>query len=74
MENELLKRIIGQDAAVSAVASAIRCSRASLADPERPIGSFFVYQTVASASSNALTGRQVIFSFSAAGEDLKGKI
>jgi len=40
MEEELKKRIIGQDAAVSAVARAIRRTRAGLKDPLRPIGSF----------------------------------
>ena len=36
----LHERVIGQDAAVSAVANAIRRSRAGLSDPHRPIGSF----------------------------------
>ncbi len=40
MEEELHKRVIGQDEAVSAVANAIRRSRAGLSDPKRPIGSF----------------------------------
>jgi ATP-dependent Clp protease ATP-binding subunit ClpB len=40
MEEELHERVIGQDEAVSVVASAIRRSRAGLADPHRPIGSF----------------------------------
>ena len=40
LEDELHKRVIGQDEAVSAVAGAIRRSRAGLADPEKPIGSF----------------------------------
>ncbi len=40
MEDELHKRIIGQDKAVSAVARAIRRGRAGLKDPKRPIGSF----------------------------------
>lgn len=40
MEAALHKRLIGQDEAVSAVANAIRRSRAGLADPNRPIGSF----------------------------------
>ncbi len=40
MEDELHKRVIGQDEAVSAVANAIRRSRAGLSDPNRPIGSF----------------------------------
>ena len=40
MEDELHKRIIGQEKAVSAVAKAIRRGRAGLKDPKRPIGSF----------------------------------
>jgi ATP-dependent Clp protease ATP-binding subunit ClpC len=40
MEADLHERIIGQDAAVSAVADAIRRSRSGLKDPHRPIGSF----------------------------------
>ena len=40
MEDVLHERVIGQDEAVSAVASAIRRSRAGLSDPNRPIGSF----------------------------------
>ena len=35
------KRVIGQDEAVSAVAAAVRRSRAGLSDPDKPIGSFF---------------------------------
>lgn len=40
LEDELHERVIGQDEAVSAVARAIRRSRAGLKDPKRPIGSF----------------------------------
>jgi ATP-dependent Clp protease ATP-binding subunit ClpB len=40
MEDEIKKRVIGQDAAVEAVADAVRRSRAGLGDPNRPIGSF----------------------------------
>ncbi len=40
MEDELHNKVIGQDEAVNAVANAIRRSRAGLADPNRPIGSF----------------------------------
>ncbi|MGA8296320.1 MAG: AAA family ATPase [Acidimicrobiales bacterium] len=40
MEDVLRERVIGQDQAVSAVANAIRRSRAGLSDPNRPIGSF----------------------------------
>ena len=41
LEDELHKRVIGQNEAVSAVAAAVRRSRAGLSDPDRPIGSFF---------------------------------
>jgi ATP-dependent Clp protease ATP-binding subunit ClpC len=40
MEEELKKRIIGQDEPISALAKAIRRTRAGLKDPNRPIGSF----------------------------------
>ena len=40
LEEDLHKRVIGQDEAISAVAHAIRRSRAGLKDPRRPIGSF----------------------------------
>lgn len=40
MEQELHKRVIGQQEAIEAVANAIRRSRAGLSDPNRPIGSF----------------------------------
>ncbi|CNH12478.1 protein disaggregation chaperone [Yersinia aldovae] len=40
MEQDLHKRVIGQDEAVEAVSNAIRRSRAGLSDPNRPIGSF----------------------------------
>ncbi len=40
MEEVLHDRVIGQDAAVDAVANAIRRSRAGIADPDKPIGSF----------------------------------
>jgi ATP-dependent Clp protease ATP-binding subunit ClpB len=40
MESRLRERVIGQDAALSVVANAIRRSRAGLSDPKRPIGSF----------------------------------
>jgi len=45
LEDELHKRIIGQDDAVSAVANAIRRSRTGLQDVERPIGSFIFLGT-----------------------------
>ncbi|MDO8879446.1 MAG: ATP-dependent chaperone ClpB [Coriobacteriia bacterium] len=40
LEEHLHERVIGQDEAVSAVAGAVRRSRAGLSDPDRPIGSF----------------------------------
>jgi ATP-dependent Clp protease ATP-binding subunit ClpC len=40
LEHQLHERIVGQDEAVSAVAEAIRRSRAGLGDPNRPVGSF----------------------------------
>ena len=40
LEEELHKRVIGQDEAVHAVATAIRRARAGMKDPKRPIGSF----------------------------------
>ncbi|WP_111979144.1 ATP-dependent chaperone ClpB [Algibacillus agarilyticus] len=40
LEQQLHKKVIGQNEAVSAVANAIRRSRAGLGDPDRPIGSF----------------------------------
>ena len=40
MEDALSARVVGQDEAVTAVANAIRRSRAGLSDPNRPIGSF----------------------------------
>ncbi len=40
LEEELHKRVVGQDEAIHAVAKAIRRSRSGIADPNRPIGSF----------------------------------
>jgi ATP-dependent Clp protease ATP-binding subunit ClpB len=40
MEDDLHKRVVGQDEAISAVSDAIRRSRAGLSDPNRPYGSF----------------------------------
>ena len=40
MEDRLRERVVGQDAAVGAVAAAVRRARAGLKDPNRPIGSF----------------------------------
>ena len=40
IEKDLARRVVGQDAAITAVANAVRRSRAGLKDPNRPIGSF----------------------------------
>ena len=45
LEDELHKRVIGQDEAIEAVADAVRRSRAGLQDPKRPIGSFLFLGT-----------------------------
>ena len=45
LEEELHKRVVGQEEAISAVANAVRRSRASLQDPKRPIGSFIFLGT-----------------------------
>lgn len=45
LEDELHKRVIGQDEAIQAVADAVRRSRAGLQDPRRPIGSFIFLGT-----------------------------
>lgn len=45
LENELHKRVVGQEEAISAVADAVRRSRAGLQDPKRPIGSFIFLGT-----------------------------
>ena len=45
LEEELHKRVIGQDSAIQAVSDAIRRSRAGLQDPKRPIGSFIFLGT-----------------------------
>ena len=45
LEEELHKRVVGQDEAISAIADAIRRSRAGLQDMKRPIGSFIFMGT-----------------------------
>ncbi len=45
LEEELHRRVVGQDAAIKAVADAVRRSRAGLNDPRRPIGSFIFLGT-----------------------------
>ena len=45
LEDHLHKRVVGQDEAITAVADAIRRSRAGLQDPKKPIGSFIFLGT-----------------------------
>jgi ATP-dependent Clp protease ATP-binding subunit ClpB len=45
LEEELHKRVIGQDEAIAAVSDAVRRNRAGLSDPKRPIGSFIFLGT-----------------------------
>ncbi len=45
LEEELHKRVVGQDEAIQAIADAVRRSRAGLNDPKRPIGSFIFLGT-----------------------------
>ena len=45
LEEELHKRVVGQDEAISAIADAVRRARAGLNDPNRPIGSFIFLGT-----------------------------
>ena len=45
LEDELHKRVVGQDEAIQAVADAVRRSRAGLQDPKRPIGAFIFLGT-----------------------------
>jgi len=45
LEDELHKRVVGQDEAIQAIADAVRRSRAGLQDPKRPIGSFIFLGT-----------------------------
>ena len=62
LEDHLHERVIGQDDAVSAVANAIRRSRAGLSDPNRPIGSFmFLGPTGVGKTELARTLAQYLF-------------
>lgn len=62
LEEELHKRVVGQDDAVEAVANAIRRSRAGLQDPRRPIGSFiFIGSTGVGKTELAKALAQVLF-------------
>ncbi len=49
MEDQLKKRVVGQDEALEAVSDAVRRARAGLQDPNRPIGSFLFLGPTASA-------------------------
>jgi len=62
LEQELHRRVVGQDAAVTAVARAIRRARAGLKDPRRPIGSFiFLGPTGVGKTELARTLAQALF-------------
>ncbi len=62
MEDEIHQRVVGQDAAVSAVANAIRRARAGIGDRKRPIGSFiFLGPTGVGKTELAKTLAQVLF-------------
>lgn len=62
LEEELHKRVIGQDEAVSAVSDAVRRSRAGLQDPRKPIGSFlFLGTTGVGKTELAKTLAQYLF-------------
>ena len=52
LEDELHKRVVGQDEAIEAVADAIRRSRAGLQDPKKPIGSFIFLGTTGVVKQN----------------------
>ncbi len=62
MEENLRKRVIGQDEALEAVANAVRRSRAGLQDPNRPIGSFiFLGPTGVGKTETAKTLAEFLF-------------
>jgi ATP-dependent Clp protease ATP-binding subunit ClpB len=62
MEQRLRERVIGQDAALTVVANAIRRSRAGLSDPKRPIGSFiFLGPTGVGKTETARTLAEFMF-------------
>lgn len=62
LEDELHKRVIGQDEAVRAVSNAVMCSRAGIADENRPIGSFlFLGPTGVGKTELAKTLAQYLF-------------
>ena len=62
MEQELEKRVIGQDHAMTSIANAIRRSRAEISDPNRPIGTFiFVGPTGVGKTETVKTLAQFLF-------------
>ena len=62
LEDVMHRRVVGQDEAVSAVANALRRSRAGLSDPDRPIGSFlFLGPTGVGKTELARTVAEVLF-------------
>jgi len=62
LENELSKRVVGQDKAVDAVSNAIRRSKSGISDPKRPIGSFlFIGPTGVGKTELAKTLAEFLF-------------
>lgn len=62
LEDELKKRVIGQERAVEAVSNVVRSARAGLADPKRPLGSFiFLGSTGVGKTELAKTLTQTLF-------------
>jgi len=62
LEDELKKRVIGQDHAVEAVSNVVRSARAGLADPNRPLGSFiFLGSTGVGKTELAKTLAETLF-------------
>jgi ATP-dependent Clp protease ATP-binding subunit ClpB len=62
MEEQLRRRVVGQDDAISAVANAVRAARAGLQDPNRPLGSFlFVGPTGSGKTETARALAEFLF-------------
>ncbi len=67
MEDNLRRRVVGQDEALQAVANAVRRNRAGLADPKRPVGSFvFMGPTGVGKTETARALAEFLFSDEAA--------